>query len=113
MVQPRAVSCVQINGPALRVIRERSGISCSALARAVGADVSFLARVERGEKKRLGSQTWERIAYELEIDGRAILVNPFSAQPGPPRPRKSPETRTTSARSGPTVVPCSSSTRAA
>jgi transcriptional regulator with XRE-family HTH domain len=113
VVQPRAISCVQINGPALRVIRERSGISCSALARAVGTDVSFLARVERGEKKGLGFQTWERISYELEIDGRAILVDPFSAQPGPPRPRRGPRSRTEPARSGPTVVPCSSSTRAA
>lgn len=79
VVQTRAVTSVQINGPALRVIRERTGISCSALARRVGTDVSFLARVERGEKRGLSRTTWERVAYELEIDGRAILVDPYGS----------------------------------
>lgn len=78
MAHPRAVTSVQINGPALRTIRERSGISCSALARAVGADVSFLARVERGEKRGVRAETYERLCWELEIgDPRALLVNPY------------------------------------
>lgn len=105
MVQPRAASSVQINGPALRCIRERSGISCSALARAVGADVSFLARVERAEKRGVRRETFERLCYELEIgDPRAILVNPFGGTVTTP-------TGTTVALSGPTLVPSGCSTR--
>ncbi|MEU7817074.1 helix-turn-helix transcriptional regulator [Pseudonocardia sp. NPDC049154] len=95
MARPRAVTAVAINGPALRAIRERSGISCSALAREVGADVSFLARVERGEKRGVRMETFERLCFHLEIDPRAIMENPFG---------------TRLARSGPTVVPCGSST---
>ena len=77
MDQTGTVTSVRINGPALRAIRERSGMSCSALARAVGADVSFLARVERGEKRGVGRGTYERIVQALGIDGRAILLDPF------------------------------------
>lgn len=78
VVRSSAPASVQINGPALRTIRERSGVSCSALARAVRADVSFLARVERGEKRGVRQETFERICWELEIaDPRAILANPF------------------------------------
>lgn len=73
----RAATSVHINGPALRTIRELSGMSCSALARAVGTDVSFLARVERGEKRGIGRGTYERVVAVLGIDGRAILVDPF------------------------------------
>ncbi|QJY51231.1 helix-turn-helix domain-containing protein [Pseudonocardia broussonetiae] len=78
MVQTRTVTSVQINGPALRVIRELSGLSCSALARAVGADVSFLARVERGEKRGVNRRTYERLVRVLRIaDARAILADPY------------------------------------
>lgn len=80
MVHARTSTSVQINGPALRTIRELTGVSCSALARAVGADVSFLARVERGEKKGVRRETFERIVWELRLpDPRAILVNPYGA----------------------------------
>lgn len=78
MDQTGTVASVRINGPALRAIRERSGMSCSALARAVGADVSFLARVERGEKRGVGRSTYEGIVEVLAIDGRAILLDPFA-----------------------------------
>lgn len=105
MAQTRAVTSVQINGPALRLIRERSGISCSALARSVGTDISFLARVERGEKRGVRRETFERLCWELEVpDPRAILANPFGvSQLTGPRP----------VRSGPTVVPCSGTTSSA
>lgn len=77
MAQPRGTVSVRLHGPALRVIRELTGMSCSALARAVGTDVSFLARVERGEKRGVGRGTYERIVQALGIDGRAILLDPF------------------------------------
>lgn len=78
MAQPRTTESVHLNGPALRTIRELLGVSCSALARAVGTDVSFLARVERGEKKGVRRETFERICWELGLhDPRAILVNPY------------------------------------
>lgn len=77
VARTRTSSSVQINGPALRAIRERTGVSCSALARSVGADGSFLARVEKGEKRGVRRETYDRLAAALHIDGRAILVNPY------------------------------------
>lgn len=86
---------VQINGPALRRIRELTGVSGAALARAVGADISYLAKIERGEKRGLARPTWERIAMRLGIDGRAILCDPFGSG-----------VVSRMDRTGPTVVPC-------
>lgn len=107
MVHARAVTSVQINGPALRVVRERSGVSCSALARRVGADVSFLARIERGEKRGIRRETFERIVYELEIsDPRALMANPFPS-------RVSQLTSAPRVHTGPRVVPCSCKTSTA
>lgn len=104
MDQPRAVTSVQINGPALRAIRERSGISGQALARCVGADHSFLARVERGEKRGVGRPTFERIVEQLDVDPRAIMADPYVAQLTTPLRDQS----------GPTVIPfgCHNSTAA-
>lgn len=79
VVRARAVTSAAVNGPALRCIRERSGRSCSSLAKAVGVDVSFLARVERGEKRGVSLAVLVGIVRELEIaDARAILVDPYS-----------------------------------
>lgn len=107
MVQTRAVTSVQINGPALRVIRELSGLSCSALARAVDTDVSFLARVERGEKRGVNRRTYERLVRELRIaDPRALLANPYPTPvTGVIPPQRG--------HFGPTVIPCSCTTRTA
>jgi transcriptional regulator with XRE-family HTH domain len=100
------VSSVQINGPALRAIRELSGVSCSALARVVGADVSFLARVERGEKRGIGRETFERVVMALRIDPRAILANPYGNN-------VTQDTDPDRTLPGPTVVPSSGTTSTA
>ncbi|MGD9530541.1 MAG: helix-turn-helix domain-containing protein [Dehalococcoidia bacterium] len=82
MVQsrPAAATAVRLNGPALRTIRELRGVSCTALARAVGADHSFLARVERGEKRGVREATFVALVRELRLsDPRAILADPFAS----------------------------------
>lgn len=78
MAQPRASTSVQINGPALRVIRQLVGVSCSVLAREVGTDVSFLARVERGEKRGVRPETFERLVAVLGVDRRALMAHPYA-----------------------------------
>lgn len=95
MAHPTASEPVAIHGPALRAIRGLAGMSCTALARAVGADVSFLARIERGEKRRVRSETHLALCRVLGLtDPRAISAEPYPA-------------------SGPTVVPSQRSTRSA
>lgn len=72
------MSSVQINGPALRTIRKLRGRSCRSIAHALGVDVSFLCRVERGEKRGVNPDTFRGLVRELGlIDGRAIVVNPY------------------------------------
>jgi len=78
--RPAAPTAVRLNGPALRTIRELRGVSCTALARAVGADHSFLARVERGEKRGVREATFVALVRELRLsDPRAILADPFAS----------------------------------
>jgi len=77
MAQTSPAEVVQINGPALRAIRELHGVSGSALARAVGVDQSFLARIERGEKHGMRRDAFEAVVDALGIDPRAIEANPF------------------------------------
>lgn len=77
MVPTRAPTSVQVNGPALRAIRQLRGVSCAELARHVGADVSFLARIERAEKRGVRAETFARLVDALDVDGRALMANPF------------------------------------
>lgn len=99
-------SAVKVNGAALRAIRELREVSCTALAKTIGVDVSFLARIERGEKVGLNRESFERMVFALGIDPRAIMLDPWPVRVTRP-------TGTTLALSGPTVVPCSCKTPAA
>jgi len=46
-----ALTSVLVDGPALRRQRLRTGLTCTSVAVAAGLDPSFLARVERGERR--------------------------------------------------------------
>jgi transcriptional regulator with XRE-family HTH domain len=70
----------KVNGAALRAIRELRGVSCTALAKTIEVDVSFLARIERGEKLGIRRESFERMVFALGIDPRAIMLDPW-----PPR----------------------------
>ena len=62
------------NGAAIRAIRERSGLTCSELARAAQIDRTHLHRIESGERRGTHAQV-VRIAEALKVPLLAI-INP-------------------------------------
>ena len=97
---------VKVNGAALRAIRELREVSCTSLAKAIGVDVSFLARIERGEKLGINRESFERTVFALGIDPRAIMLDPYPA-------RVTRNTQPSGYHGGPKVIPCSCNTPAA
>src|SRR5579875_575875 len=51
----------------LRYYRDRAGLSCNELARAVGVDPSYVSRLERGEREPPRRPIVERLAASLDL----------------------------------------------
>ena len=66
---------MQLNGHALRVIRERSGLSVSALASEVGISQPHLSNIERG-RRRASPEVSRRLAAALRVPLLALLADP-------------------------------------
>jgi transcriptional regulator with XRE-family HTH domain len=62
------------NGAALRVIRERTGLTISSLARAAGIDRTALTRIESGERRGTPAQL-AALAAALAVPITAIAAN--------------------------------------
>lgn len=72
-----APSSVAINGFALRVIRERTGIKVADLAAALTVDRSYITKIEIGTSKRVGVDFYRRLLDHLAIsDHRTLLATP-------------------------------------
>lgn len=69
------IHTVIVNGAALRTIRERSGLTQTALARLVGTDRSHLSNIENG-RRNCSDELVIAIARALKIDLPAILADP-------------------------------------
>ena len=67
-----------INGPALRTIRERSGVTQTALAAAAGTDRSHLSNIEAG-RRNCSDELCLALAKALKVDLPAILSDPTEA----------------------------------
>jgi transcriptional regulator with XRE-family HTH domain len=52
----------------LRRFRERAGLSCNELARAVGVDPSYISRLERSEREPPRRRVVEGLAVALQLD---------------------------------------------
>ena len=62
----------------LRRYRDRAGLSCNELARAVGVDPSYISRLERGEREPPRRRVIERLAEVLKLpleDQDRLLVS--------------------------------------
>lgn len=72
-----APSSVSINGFALRVIRERTGIKVAELAEALDVNRSYITKIEIGSSKRVGVDLYRRLLEHLQIqDHRTLLASP-------------------------------------
>jgi transcriptional regulator with XRE-family HTH domain len=68
-------SAVAINGFALRVIRERTGIKVADLAEALDVDRSYITKIELGTSRRVSVDFYKRLLNHLAItDHRALLA---------------------------------------
>ena len=66
---------VDINPAALRTIRQRSGMSVTALAEAAGIKQAHLSNIEAG-RRRASAEVAVALAGALKIELPAILANP-------------------------------------
>ncbi len=64
-----------INGPALKAIRERSGLTQTALASAAGTNRSHLSNIESGRRKA-SAGLCIALARALKVELPAILADP-------------------------------------
>jgi transcriptional regulator with XRE-family HTH domain len=71
---------MQLNGHALRIIRERSGLTVSALAELAGISQPHLSNIERG-RRMASPEVAARLAEVLRVPLVALL-----AEPGAPAP---------------------------
>ncbi|MGE3618915.1 MAG: helix-turn-helix domain-containing protein [Acidimicrobiia bacterium] len=69
---------MQVNPSSLRVIRERSGLTVTALARAAGIHQAHLSNIEAG-RRNPSPQVGRALAAALKIDLVAILADPDAA----------------------------------
>lgn len=69
---------MRINGPALRVIRERSGMTITRLAEATGIDRSHLSHIEAG-RVQASPENVLTIARALKVELPAILAEAAEA----------------------------------
>lgn len=68
---------VAINGFALRVIRERTGIKVADLAESLGCNRSYITKIELGSSKRVSVTFYKSLLEQLAIsDHRALLALP-------------------------------------
>lgn len=73
---------LQINGPALRHVREGRGRTIGQLARVVGVSTSFLAALERGTRRGVRPSVFRGLVAELALnDPRVVLADPYAVPP--------------------------------
>lgn len=73
-------STVEIQGFAVRVVREARGRKTAELAEALEVDRSYIAKIETGHSRRVSTVFYNRLLQELCVeDYRALLANPFSS----------------------------------
>ena len=70
---------MKVNGHALRAIRERSGLSVSALARQAGTSQPHLSNIEGGRRSASPALV-HKLAEVLKVPVLALLANPDDAE---------------------------------
>lgn len=70
---------MDINRHALRALRERSGISVTALAEAAGIKQAHLSNIEAG-RRRASAEVVIALAKALKVDLLAIVADPCGSE---------------------------------
>lgn len=68
---------VEINGFALRELRVRTGLAVMDLAKQVGVQRPYIAKIELGHSRRVSPKVFNALLSALAItDRRVLLANP-------------------------------------
>lgn len=67
---------VEVNGAAIRTIRERTGLTVTELAKRIGISQGSLSAIEK-EDRRPSPEVLVRIAQELKVDLAPLLRGPL------------------------------------
>lgn len=70
---PLSAASVDINGVALRIIRERTGVTITEAARRAGVKQPSWSNWEKGVR-RITSENLQRVCQVLDIDPFAVMV---------------------------------------
>lgn len=80
MAKNTTTNTVEINGFALRVIRQARGREVADLVAKLDCDRSYITHIENGSKQRVGAEFYNKLLAELLIeDYRVLLANPHAA----------------------------------
>ena len=71
---------IEVNGYALRELRVRSGIGVADLAKQVGVQRPYIAKIELGHSRRVSPKVYTALLSALSItDRRVLLANPHGS----------------------------------
>lgn len=74
---PATATTVEVNGYALRELRVRSGIGVADLAKSVGVQRPYIAKIELGHSRRVSPKVYSALLSALAItDRRVLMANP-------------------------------------
>ncbi len=77
---PGTPTTIEVNGYALREIRLRTGIGVADLARTVGVQRPYIAKIELGHSRQVSPKVYKAILNALAIkDSRALRANPHGS----------------------------------
>jgi predicted transcriptional regulator len=71
---------IEVNGFAMREIRVRSGLGVMDLAKQVGVQRPYIAKIELGHSKRVSPKVFNALLSALSItDRRVLLADPHAS----------------------------------
>lgn len=81
LVMPTTATTVEVNGFALRELRIRSGLGVAELAKQVGVQRPYIAKIELGHSRRVSPRVFMALLAALSItDRRVLLSNPYGME---------------------------------
>lgn len=72
--QDLPATTVPINGPALRELRVRTGVSAASLAAELEISRTYLSMLETGVRRRVSPPLFQRIMLALRVQDRRVLL---------------------------------------
>ncbi|NUP46153.1 MAG: helix-turn-helix transcriptional regulator [Catenulispora sp.] len=76
------VTTIEVDGQAIWAARMQAGIEVKALADAAGVSYSYVRKLERGIRRRMSHETYQRLRAALQADPKQLLAQTGQAEEG-------------------------------